>query len=434
MPPKFDFEVVKNQVFENQNIVVSGRRFQGCILKECNLVYLGSPFYLDDTILENCAFISAGPVHKALVGIAPKEIVDSLIADWNDVLRRASQLYPTREDALRSAKHQDTPNKASEQMEQEAHEKEKKENAADLDIKRKYFAENYQLEFQYRETIGVKKTNGDGAKGCRFCGGQNPPTTFHNIAHTFPEFLGSHNLFQADECDGCNKIFSSSFEDHLDKFTKAWRVFNRIKGKKGVPSYRSRDQKFRIENAQNRFVLRSMGSVGAATYDAQKKLMKLTFQIEPYIPARAYKAVMKMALSVMPLEDLNGPMSNNLDLLLDDPSVETPFPLFLMETQNPSKQGLGFEANLYKKKTDVHDITYYFQFSIGTHSYQIALPSNEDRTKGKFKVSWVPTEYYEGEIEGMGARYAGIDMRSVSRRPPSETVINMVNHQWERID
>jgi HNH endonuclease len=82
---------------------------------------------------------------------------------------------------------------------------------------------------------------------CRYCGGEKPEVTFKERAHALPELIGNRWLFALDECDVCNDFFSVALEDHLAKYLGVRRTFSQIRGKTGVPSYKDKDGKSRID-------------------------------------------------------------------------------------------------------------------------------------------------------------------------------------------
>jgi hypothetical protein len=107
---------------------------------------------------------------------------------------------------------------------------------------------NYDLIARYKLAGGKKHRLGSCTpRRCRYCLRQEPATCFKKIAHAIPECLGNRTLISHDECDHCNDRFSQTIEDHLDKFTQPLRTVLGIKGRNGVPVFKSRDGKSRVE-------------------------------------------------------------------------------------------------------------------------------------------------------------------------------------------
>jgi len=110
------------------------------------------------------------------------------------------------------------------------------------------FHKNYErlslYKFNERQLIPIEKPV---PHLCRFCGKQPPNATFQTDAHAIPELLGNNNVFLQDECDICNHFFGKYLEDHLAKMLAGTRSLATIRGKKGVPSYKSNDKQSRID-------------------------------------------------------------------------------------------------------------------------------------------------------------------------------------------
>ncbi|MEC4503531.1 HNH endonuclease [Klebsiella pneumoniae] len=109
-----------------------------------------------------------------------------------------------------------------------------------------FYNENYISLFQAFISKGEKEVCIGMDDKCRYCGKSHTETTFKNKSHAIPLFLGNYVYISRDECDDCNKAFSEGIEDHLDKYTKPFRLVAKIKGRKKVPAYKSKDQKSRF--------------------------------------------------------------------------------------------------------------------------------------------------------------------------------------------
>jgi uncharacterized protein YbaR (Trm112 family) len=141
---------------------------------------------------------------------------------------------------------------------------------------------------------------------CRFCGLTNPYTTFKNDAHVIPELLGNKYLISDSECDGCNAKFSR-YEGDLASFLGAYRTIHGVKKKKNrfpvfltpdnllvvkrTPLYGIKDGVHISLDDQARNLLRVDDNAGT---------LEVTYKKRPYIPLNVYKALLKIALSVLP--------------------------------------------------------------------------------------------------------------------------------------
>lgn len=79
---------------------------------------------------------------------------------------------------------------------------------------------------------------------CRYCDQSAPQTTFREVSHAIPMFLGNKTIIDLLECDRCNHHFSSYLEDSFANYTLPYRPFQRTRGRGGVPVYK--DKNFRV--------------------------------------------------------------------------------------------------------------------------------------------------------------------------------------------
>lgn len=143
---------------------------------------------------------------------------------------------------------------------------------------------------------------------CRYCHAAEGQTTFNDTAHALPEFIRNTDLIARDECDRCNKFFSETVEDSLAKFLLPLRTVLAIPGKKGVPAYRSTDRRSRIDFDPQGGGWRVTGTAPEPLFrdDADGKRLTATLQTQRYVPVRVLKCLVKMALAIMPEEELPG--------------------------------------------------------------------------------------------------------------------------------
>jgi len=79
---------------------------------------------------------------------------------------------------------------------------------------------------------------------------------------------------------------------------------SQIGGKKGVPSFKSKDKKSRIDFENGAISIQSNIDNEIATFDEDKNQLKIHGYRQPYIPRSVYKCLVKMALSIMPEEEI----------------------------------------------------------------------------------------------------------------------------------
>jgi len=160
------------------------------------------------------------------------------------------------------------------------------------------------------EPGGVRRFLGDRAR-CRYCGATDA-TAFGKAtnAHALPVALGNRTLFALDECKACNTKFSI-YEDALCKAVGPFLTLGGVRGRKGV---RQTGQTGSTSTVRHKVVAGrrhlSVGSEGDARdlveVDKATGSLKLTMPVEGdiFVPRYAYKALTKIALSMLPPEEL----------------------------------------------------------------------------------------------------------------------------------
>jgi hypothetical protein len=138
---------------------------------------------------------------------------------------------------------------------------------------------------------------------CRFCGKKYPIVSFSNDAHIFSELLGNRFLISDFECDDCNAKFGR-YENDFSNFLGAIRTIQSVKGKK-VPKFKSADKKFEADSLEDEkkgtvVKLKRFGTDNEIfIVDEKNGKTTVTFEKAPYTPLKVYKAILKMALSII---------------------------------------------------------------------------------------------------------------------------------------
>ena len=211
---------------------------------------------------------------------------------------------------------------------------------------------------------------------CRFCGLGKPDTSFRKTAHAIPEFLGNKCVIVNDECDICNERFSRQLEDHLAKFTKPLRTFAQIKGKEGVPSYKSTDKKSRIDFVPGRG-LKICDRIDSTivSFNEQENAVTVNVHLEPYIPAAVYKCLVKIALSVIDRGELPAFEDTIRWITESDHSKQMLKSLHLVRTFIPgSRPNPTVALFVLRRKRTVKNVPYCVSvLAFGNSIYQIRV-------------------------------------------------------------
>lgn len=282
-----------------------------------------------------------------------------------------------------------------------------------------FFDEKYTSLFSGPFGSGDKLYIGQKSTICRFCKKTPLETAFNNISHAIPEFLGNKQFILYEECDECNKLFSESLEDSLDKYTKPYRTLSQIKGKKKVPKYKSNDGKNRIElAAPGAMEIRTDIDDEFCEIDDANNQIRLNPHLEPHIPAAVYKALVKIALSIIPSSELGG-FQHAINWICErDHTKEFITPLMVMVTfipgPRPNTQGAAF---VLKRKAPENGLPYcIFVFAFSNFIYQLQIPSIHDLGESgtaTIKMPYFPNPFEHGWEYG-NPQYGVFDLSKTS--------------------
>ncbi len=146
-----------------------------------------------------------------------------------------------------------------------------------------------------------------GTRGaCRFCG-TTDRAQFRTTAHAVPRSLGNSRLISLDECDQCNKLFGL-YDDQLVRFFGSYlSMVGLVSGKK-PPKTKDRTSSI-ARDGDSISVSTSIanGELSSAVHVVMTEsgpALRLPLPESYYIPAYAYMALCKQALSLMPLDAL----------------------------------------------------------------------------------------------------------------------------------
>lgn len=138
-------------------------------------------------------------------------------------------------------------------------------------------------------------------KKCRFCGKTMPEVKFKKDAHAISELVGNKRIFLRNECDDCNELFGRLYEDAFSAYLGPARTISQTEGKNGVPSYKDNDETIRIDVGREHIVIQE--AYKQENIDIYEDHVDLHLKKEPYSPLAAYKALVVMALSIMPYSE-----------------------------------------------------------------------------------------------------------------------------------
>lgn len=188
----------------------------------------------------------------------------------------------------------------------------------------------YSLLAQVKGSIGGGTVFLGTAGRCRYCG-ETDPAHFRMMAHAFPEALGNKWVISRDECDSCNQIFSK-YDDAIARAVSPFLTLGGVKGKsnKVRQTGRSEGEAVLSQRGGGDGQGINMSATNAdpaehfsATADG---LLRMSMPVAgvPFRPRRAYKALVKMGMSLLPEEELDNYSKLRAWLLDADDRVDFP--------------------------------------------------------------------------------------------------------------
>jgi hypothetical protein len=136
---------------------------------------------------------------------------------------------------------------------------------------------------------------------CRFCG-VTSNEAFKKDAHVIPKSLGSKRHLYAEECDKCNELFGG-LEQNISNYLGIERTFLRPPTFKKIPNFKSDNGNVHILS-RNGFTLIEQRVKSSDILFCNSNELKVSINTQKYIPRHFYLALLKIALSIMPEEDL----------------------------------------------------------------------------------------------------------------------------------
>lgn len=225
---------------------------------------------------------------------------------------------------------------------------------------------------------------------CRFCGKASQNVIFNSEAHVFPEALGNHTLVSDFECDNCNNVFSD-YESHLVNFLGPRLQMFGIKGKNSSRTYPTADKNVKfhrtsINNKEVTIIAQKDVDQENISINRNTGVNAIQYEIRSYIPTKVYKALLKIALCAISIEEA-GAYRKAYDWLLyntENDSMTKVQHVFYhqLHTNQVFTTPKGF---IYKKKVDFANLpTHTFIMYVADLVFEIYLPFNRnDEMPGK---------------------------------------------------
>ena len=261
------------------------------------------------------------------------------------------------------------------------------------------------------QIIGSKKN-----QRCRFCQKNEPEVHFTKIAHVFPESIGNNALASNYECDTCNQFFGNTTENDYANFFNLYHSIMQIDGKSGVPKCKfkvpckartdecakycveisldgNKPQIRRCKEVENKYIRFSNNSI------------TISKPVGKCCPIAVFKAIVKMAITVMPVEELSG-FTNTIQWILEPEhrNFYSDSKLLVRYKMIP-----GFNVTKYphfclfrRKKTVWNKPYMLFNLTYGCFSLFIEIPSFSNKNAhGDFEIMPFPPLPFYTNAEGI---------------------------------
>lgn len=238
---------------------------------------------------------------------------------------------------------------------------------------------------------------------CRFCGKSTPEVSFESDAHAVPHLIGNRVLKTLYECDCCNKQLFSKMEEQFDAYTRLYHVFCHVsRNGNTVNSYKchSKSKAGVCVSGEWTDVNFCVGEDLTSRVNQQDKTITIS-GVRSYNPLAVFKAVVKMALSIMPDSDLNNIEDTFRWLRTSDIHLSH---LKLSIRLYEGVHDFNGECMIYKRKDNHKDNVpcYLFGLKYNNLFIQIHIPlCKEDRyIQGPISVPVIPCQ-----MDAEGIRY-----------------------------
>ncbi|MDQ1835538.1 helix-turn-helix domain-containing protein, partial [Massilia scottii] len=210
---------------------------------------------------------------------------------------------------------------------------------------------------------------------CRFCGRTvKTGARFDKEAHAMPAALGNKYLKLTEECDVCNQYFGDEIEPTLVELLNIQRVFLGIEARGSLPVINfSGGSMFRDSSKDDKLMVVVSQKISK---DASGVLTAQLGSGKPIVPQNFYRALSKIALSVIPEKELPA-LEKTARWVRYGESAGKPLPKIaaavVMLPPDPSAQ-----ITLYIRKEAQPKLPHVVcEFRLGCYMYVYVLPFSE---------------------------------------------------------
>lgn len=224
-----------------------------------------------------------------------------------------------------------------------------------------------------RTVIGEKNKR---KRKCRFCSKSvSDGARFQSVAHAIPEALGNKNIILAEECDECNSFFGDHIEPSLIEFLNIYRVTLGVKGKDGYP-------KIKYENGVAQFDGKHINIISEDIDEDEDGSLSIKLKSNnKFVPVAFYKALCKIALSVIDKDELVN-LNKTIEWLLELEHSEVELPKIGMFINHSGYSDHPKIIVMARKDDSCLSPHIVCEFRMGCYVYVFIVPfSKKDKIK-----------------------------------------------------
>jgi hypothetical protein len=184
----------------------------------------------------------------------------------------------------------------------------------------------------------------------------------------------------------------------LQNYMNLWHTFSQVRGKKKVPSFKTISDKSRVDIKEN-IEIKEFEDDSIVNIDKENKSISITAKRRSYVPIAIYKTLTKMALTIMPENELDK-FKTTLAWINEEKHEESPHDLKGLKVLFSFAPGIKpfpfVSCMLFKRKDEHRDSVPYMQFLLAysNFAFQIYLPLCTEDIKlqgGDITMTYVPT-------------------------------------------
>jgi hypothetical protein len=269
---------------------------------------------------------------------------------------------------------------------------------------------------------------------CRFCGKNSNQVSFKKEAHIISELLGSRRFLSSEECDNCNELFGM-FESNLASYLGIFRTVNSFDINSKAPSFQSGNGNIKAKRVNGLIYFTKKVGSEDIDYNSENNKLKLLINTQSYIPAYVYNAFLKIAMHIMPKQELSD-YGYILRYLLDRNGYSL-FKeikhLFLVESEMIYKHPF---AILYKRKPEIRSTEYplhVFCLYCNNFMYQICFPLHKENiSRANNSLSFIYAPYVvlgslDTEFDNIETKRYQDDLSSIQLTNGNNSVVFNLN-------